>query len=342
MKNRGTRHINIPIFIPHIGCRNQCVFCDQKCISGVRNFDVQAAEIEMSKAIATTSEQDEVEIAFFGGSFTGIDRNLMLHMLDCAQSYIDKKKAVGIRMSTRPDYIDKEILELLSRYTINAVELGIQSMSDEVLSLCKRGHTSKQSEKACALLRAYGFLFVGQMMVGLPGASLQDEKRTAEKICEMGACAARIYPTVVLRGTELAERMEKGIYQPLSGEEAVERSAEVLEIFVKHQVPVIRIGLCAAENLNSENVCGGEYHEAVGEMVESRLMLKRLDEVLSKRDPKDYIGKSMLIYVPLGFSSKMAGHKKRNTMQIIDEYRVKNVKIVEKDAIKEYNLEVVL
>ncbi|MBQ0101769.1 MAG: radical SAM protein, partial [Firmicutes bacterium] len=166
------RHVNIPVFIPHLGCPNLCVFCNQKSISGKRHADEDTiladAEKEIENALSTIEDGAETEIAFFGGSFTGIDRELMISLLDTADRYCKSGRVSHIRMSTRPDYISDEILSILSRYPVKYIELGIQSMSDKVLEASKRGHSAEQSRNACRLVTKYGFSLVGQMMTGLP------------------------------------------------------------------------------------------------------------------------------------------------------------------------------
>jgi len=198
------KHINIPVFIPHLGCPNQCVFCNQKTISGVMEFDPSQVDRIITEALSTIDiSSSDVEIAFFGGSFTGIDYSLMCELLSIAYSYVKKGSVSSIRLSTRPDYIDDRILNTLKKYGVKTVELGLQSVSEKVLQTCKRGHTALDAEKACRLIREYGFELVGQMMIGLPGSSLEDEMNTAEFILRNGASGARIYPTVVLQQTEL-------------------------------------------------------------------------------------------------------------------------------------------
>ena len=165
------QHANIPIFIPHLGCPNACVFCDQRAISGHRDYDPAVVRQEIETALQTLGECPHREIAFFGGSFTGIDRSLMIRLLDLAQEYVLSGRVSGIRMSTRPDYISKEIIEILKKYTISYVELGIQSMNDSVLSYLKRGHTVNDTINAIFLLKEANISFVGQMMIGLPKSS---------------------------------------------------------------------------------------------------------------------------------------------------------------------------
>ena len=251
------RHINIPIFIPHLGCPNDCVFCNQRTISGKLSFEPSQVIPEIEHALSTipdgVSAYDGVstEIAFFGGSFTGIDRNLMIELLDIAQKYVDDQKVSSIRLSTRPDYINEEIIGILKKYSVKTVELGIQSTDPKVLQASKRGHSVSDTVNACKMVKNAGFELVGQMMVGLPESTAESEIKTAMDICSMGADAARIYPTVVFRKTELCRMAEMGEYTPLSDEEAVQRTKNVLSVFDKNNIPCIRIGLCASENLSS-------------------------------------------------------------------------------------------
>ncbi len=329
------QHANIPIFIPHLGCPNDCVFCNQRTISGHNSFDPSSVKNEIEAALATLGER-RAEIAFFGGSFTGIDRALMIYLLDTAEGYVKSGRVSGIRLSTRPDYIDGEILDILKKYTVNAVELGIQSTSDKVLALSKRGHTADVSARAARAVVDAGFDFVGQMMIGLPGSTREDEIKTALDICRFGAVAARVYPTVVFRKTELCLMSERKEYVPLDNETAVSRSADVLDIFDKNSVDVLRVGLCASENLASETeVAGGANHPALGELAMSELFFRRICEKLGD-SPQN--GKALRIYVPQGSVSKAVGQKKHNIERLCEKYGVNIVKILEKNDIFSYNI----
>ena len=175
-------HRNIPIFIPHLGCPNQCVFCNQRSISGCECFDPSTVSKQIEDALSTIPHGVSAEIAFFGGSFTGIERRLMVELLEIAQHYVRQGSVESIRLSTRPDYINEEILEILSRYTVRHIELGLQSTRDTVLNETQRGHTAEQAEKACRAVVTAGFSLTGQMMIGLPGSTETDERKTAEDI----------------------------------------------------------------------------------------------------------------------------------------------------------------
>ncbi len=336
------RHINIPIFVTHLGCPNMCVFCNQRSISGRVKFDMERVESDIEAALSTAHADDCAEIAFFGGSFTGIDRELMIKLLSLAQRYVDEGRVRSIRLSTRPDYIDGEILDILSRYSVGTIELGLQSMDDEVLRASKRGHDSRCAERACRLIKERGFTLVGQMMIGLPLSTPEKEIYTAKRICELGADGARIYPTVVFYETELAEMLARGEYEALDNESAAERSKDALKVFAEHGVPVIRVGLCASENLSSEDaVAGGANHAAIGELAMSALYLDKMCELIERetegKTPEEY-PKSMTVYCPLGEVSKTVGQKRKNIEKINQKYGISRVKVLEKSELLRYNI----
>ena len=333
------KHINIPIFIPHLGCPNDCVFCNQRSISGKTSFDPGSVKVEIDTVLSTVDSKKDVEIAFFGGSFTGIDRELMIYLLNIAQKYIDNGKVSSIRLSTRPDYINEEILNILKGYGVKTIELGIQSMDDMVLAECKRGHLADQSAKACKAVKNAGFELVGQMMIGLPGATVESEKTTAEKICQMGADGARVYPTVVFYETELCEMSKRGQYAPLDLDEAVYRTKEVLKIFDKYNVPCIRVGLCASENLSSEeSVYGGANHSAIGELAIGEIFFEKIDTAFNELSRQAVLPKKPIVYVPKGCTSKALGQKRKNIIRLCQKYSIYDVKILEKNSIIGYNI----
>ena len=331
------KHVNIPIFIPHLGCPNNCVFCNQRSISGRQSFDPSEVTGQIESVLATLGEDTEREIAFFGGSFTGIDRELMIYRLEVAKGYIERGEVSGIRLSTRPDYIDRERLDILARYGVRTVELGLQSMDGSVLRATKRGHSAADAERACALVKEYGFELIGQMMVGLPSSTPESEIYTAQRICDMGADGARVYPTVVFYNTELCEMAKQGEYLPLNNADAVERTKNVLDVFDRRGVPCIRVGLCASENLSDEDeVYGGANHSAVGELAMGELYFERICAELDKYG--DISGKNLTISVSLRSTSKAAGQNRRNKIRICEKYGVNKIKILEKSEIIGYNI----
>ena len=329
------KHANIPVFIPHLGCPNQCVFCNQRSISGVCKFDASSVVPTIESALATLGGDFDIEIAFFGGSFTGIDRSLMTKLLDIAYSYVVSGRVKSIRCSTRPDYIDEDVLNILKSHGVRVIELGLQSTSDEVLRVTKRGHTRADCERACRMIKERGFELVGQMMIGLPGSTPESEAETADFIINVGASAARIYPTVVFKETELCDMAASGIYEPLSVEAAVKRSVLPLKKFIDAGVEVIRIGLCSSENLASDDCYyGGPNHPALGELIESELYYENVSDRLKTCSH----AKNITVYVSKGSLSKAIGQHRSNKTRLINEFGLTGLKFREDPCIPRYGL----
>lgn len=330
------RHANIPVFIPHLGCPNQCVFCNQRTISGVQNFDPDDLTVIIENALATINS-DDVEIAFFGGSFTGIDRDFMIRLLDIASHYIEIGRVNSIRCSTRPDYIDEKILATLRKYGVKTIELGLQSTSNEVLEKSKRGHSRDDELRACRLIVESGFDLVGQMMIGLPGSTLESELETARFIISVGAVGARIYPTVVFRETELCQMAQRGEYSPLTLDDAIQRSAAVFSELIGAGVKVIRVGLCASENLVSDNTYyAGPNHSALGELVINRIYY---DKILSEAKKITLLNSDTLkVFVTAGAISKAVGQKKRNKLLLTDALGVRDVRFFESSTLSDFQV----
>ncbi len=336
------KHVNIPVFIPHLGCPNNCVFCNQKRISGKSSFNKQEADSIIKNALSTIDKtRCETEIAFFGGSFTGIDRNDMIYLLEVANKYIRCGDVTSIRLSTRPDYIDDEILSILKKYGVKTIELGLQSMDDEVLKISKRGHTSQQAINACKKIKEAGFDLIGQMMIGLPGSTLEKELYTAKIIARL-CDGARIYPTVVLKETELCDMAKNGFYTPLDIEDAIMRTGETLSLFAETGKPVIRIGLQSGSELFDPNVVyGGNYHSSIGELAENYVYYKIICEKIRTLNT-DLNQKTLVIYCSKGSISKIVGQKKINKIKLTNNFGIKYLKVVEKDDIVGYNVELMV
>lgn len=331
------KHVNIPIFIPHLGCPNQCVFCNQRSISGVTEFDIGNVSEIIDDALSTVSKDDDVEIAFFGGSFTGIDRELMTELLRIAYSYVESGKVSHIRCSTRPDYINEEILDILGSNGVKVIELGLQSISADVLTATKRGHTALDAVKACKMIVDRGFDLIGQMMIGLPGSTIESELDTAKFIIESGAVGARIYPTVVFKQTELCDLTMQGNYKPLSLDEAIQRSAEVLKLFLESKTKVIRVGLCSSENLvSTDTYFAGPNHAAIGELVENKIYYDLIKEKI--KDVNFEKNDVLRIYVARGCISKAIGQKKKNKFLLAETLCTDNIVFKESDEVKEYEV----
>jgi histone acetyltransferase (RNA polymerase elongator complex component) len=319
-------HANIPIFVPHAGCPNTCVFCNQHKISGHGGLDISQVEGEIERALSTRGA-DGTEIAFFGGSFTGINRRDMVSLLDTAQRFVDKGRAGGIRFSTRPDYIYPEIMDILSRYSITGIELGIQSMYDEVLSACLRGHTAQDTRDACSLILERGYELTGQVMLGLPSSNRDRDIDTARQIASLGARKARIYPAAVFRDTQLCDMLEHGEYVPLELDEAVYRAKECVKIFSAADIEVIRLGLHSSDGIRGE-MAGGAFHEAFGELVYGELFFDRACVLLEGTRG----GQIELRVAPCNIS-KMTGHKGSNKRRLISLYSLDCLKIIPDNTI---------
>ena len=235
----------IPIFVPHLGCPNNCTFCNQKSISGqMKNVTGKEVKETIEKFLKNFKNNDiEKEIAFFGGSFTGIEKNIQEELLSVAYEYVKDGTVSGIRVSTRPDYIDKEKLKLLKQYGVKTIELGVQSTNDYILKKCKRGHTFEDVKNASKLIRKFGFTLGHQMMIGLPESTRLDELNTAKDLAKLKPKIIRLYPVLVIKNTELEEEYKNGEYEPVTLNQAVEICKELLYFFEKKKIKVIRIGL---------------------------------------------------------------------------------------------------
>jgi len=302
------KHRNIAVFVPHNGCRQQCSFCNQKIISGKNNQpSAESVTDAVRVALSSKGEYDKTELAFFGGSFTAIDRDYMISLLEEAHKYVSDGSIDGIRISTRPDAIDPEIIKILKKYSVTAVELGAQSMDDNVLSLNRRGHTANDVENAFFMLKNAGFETGLQMMTGLYGSDFDTDLKTGKKIVSLHPDTVRIYPTVVLKSTYLGELYEKGVYKPMELDETVRLCAELVNMFRKENISIIRLGLHYSEEVEKDFLAGG-FHPALMELVEGEIYLKEALKVLEKY-PKN---KPLTLYVNEKELSKMKGHQKRN------------------------------
>ena len=302
------RHGNISVFVPHIGCPNQCSFCNQNTITGEK---VSPTKDDVARAVESAAAHPlynpkNTELAFFGGSFTAIEKDYMCELLDAGFEEVKNKRVSGIRISTRPDAITPEILGVLKSKGVTAIELGCQSLDDEVLKLNHRGHTSEDVKKASALIKRYGFSLGLQMMTGLYGDTNEKAKETAKKIIEMGADTVRIYPTLLLKGTYLYSLYKNGEYAPQSLEQAVELVAELLTLFEESEVTVIRVGLHTVE---LDGFISGPWHPAFGELCKSRVLLKMVLKIIKDKNiPKGAVE----ITVPKSQISAMIGQKRVN------------------------------
>lgn len=324
----------IPIFVPHLGCPNDCVFCNQRSISGQKK-QVTGAEVKQTikKYLETFKNEDaHKEVAFFGGSFTGIEPEKQEELLQAAYEYVENGEIDSIRVSTRPDYIDKTILKRLKKYKVKTIELGVQSSNDYILKQAKRGHTFEDVKKASKLIRRYGFDLGHQMMVGLPESTRIDELNTAKDLAKLKPKMIRIYPVLVIKNTELARMYQSGEYEPVTLEQAIETCKELYYFFEKKHITIIRMGLqntdliSNPDNLESE-VLAGPYHEAFGQLVESRIWY---DSIVNKIKQFNVKVKEVEIELNPRDVNHVIGHKKENINKLKEFYEV-DVKIIQNE-----------
>lgn len=297
-------HANISVFVPFVGCPNRCSFCDQRSITG--ETKAPGAE-DVKKAVETAAATDgydgnSTELAFFGGSFTAIDREYMKELLEAAYIFVQNKTIKGIRISTRPDCVDREVLPILKNYGVTAIELGTQSLCDDVLEHNRRGHTAADVVNACQLIKEFGFELGLQMMTGLYGSDLEKDRYTARKIIELKPDTVRIYPTVTLKNTLLEKLFLSGDYIPPTLEETIGLCAELKSDFEGNGIKVIRLGL---HSIDKDSYVAGPWHPAFGELCESAVMYKKALKILNEKG-------NYLLSVNTKDVSKMIGQKRKN------------------------------
>lgn len=299
----------LPIFIPHAGCPHQCVFCNQKTISGQKNAAESGAREQIARWLQWLRPSLENEAAFYGGSFTALDSDLQERLLFLTDELLERGIIGSVRLSTRPDYIDDKKLELLKKHGVRLVELGVQSLDDRVLEAAGRGHTAADVMQAMKRLRAYNFKTGLQLMVGMPLQSFSSLQDTVAQVIKLQPDIARIYPLLVIKGTPLAESWAKGEFQPLGLEEAVRQSAWVYDKLMTNGIKVIRVGLQPDDELCAPgNILAGPFHPSIGELVQSFLLRERLtDKLLAVKGAE-----CIVISCPAKMESKLRGMKNSN------------------------------
>ena len=325
----------IPVFVPHLGCPNDCIFCNQRSISGKQNM-ITKEEIEKTIEFYLNNIKDKeakIEVAFFGGSFTGIDVEKQEEFLQVAYEYIKQGKVDSIRISTRPDYIDKTILKRLKKYKVETIELGVQSTNDYILKRCNRGHSFQDVKKASKLIRWYGFKLGHQMMVGLPESTRLDEVHTAKDLIKLKPKMVRIYPVLVIKNTKLEKEFLDEKYVPLTVIQAVETCKELVGMFNNKKIEVIRVGLQNTDEITDPNIEGSEvvagpYHPAFRQLVESGLWY---DMIVSKIKKLNVKVKKVQVTVNPQDINNVVGHKRENIEKLKDMYTLDLIVKQDKD-----------
>lgn len=326
----------IPIFVPHKGCPFDCVFCNQKKITGL-STDITKNDVEkiIENYLSTVPVTNkELEVAFYGGSFTAIDKDIQQELLEVVHKYKKRGKIDRIRLSTRPDYIDSSRLELLKKYNVDIIELGVQSMCDDVLEKSNRGHSSNDVKKAVKKIRKYEFKLGLQMMIGLPGDTKEKTQKTGLEIVKLKPDFVRIYPTLVVKGTYLEKLYERGIYIPLTVEETINITSELLMIFKYYDIPVIRIGLQPTENITfGKDVIAGPFHPSIRQLVESNIYRIVIEKYFNRSNMVD---KEIDIGINERKISSFVGQNRENIKLIKQKYHIEISKIIKEDISDEY------
>jgi histone acetyltransferase (RNA polymerase elongator complex component) len=323
------KHYNIPIFISHFGCPNDCVFCNQKKING-RETDVATDDVKeiIESYLKTLPKKSKKEVAFFGGTFTGISIKLQEEYLSVVYEYIKKGLVDGIRISTRPDYINEEIVNLLKKYGVTTVELGVQSLDEDVLMQTHRFYPVEKVFLASKLIKEAGIQLGIQLMLGLPGSTDESDYMSAVKTVQLKPDIARIYPTLVIKETEMAEMFKNGSYIPLTLDEAVKRCKKIYSILDYNNINIVRVGLQPTEDLNdSENVLGGPFHPAFRELVVGEIYYDFLKKIFE-------IEKQLEIETNEKNVSRIVGINKVNKEKFGKDLKIKINNILEIDVIK--------
>ena len=314
----------IPIFVPHLGCPNDCIFCNQRSISGQQKM-ITKEEIKKTIDFYLKNIRDKeakIEVAFFGGSFTGIDEEKQEEFLQIANEYIKQGKIQSIRISTRPDYINKKILKRLKKYKVETIELGVQSANDYILKRCNRGHSFEDVKRASKMIRWHRFKLGHQMMVGLPESTRLDEVNTAKELIKLKPKMVRIYPVLVIKNTKLEKEFMEEKYIPLTVVQAVETCKELVSMFNQKGIEVIRVGLQNTEEITDPNsegseVVAGPYHPAFRQLVESGLWY---DTIVSKIKQLNVKVKKVQVTVNPQDVNNVIGHKRENIEKLKEMY----------------------
>lgn len=328
----SARESIIPVFVPHLGCPNDCVFCNQRRISGAQEpAGVENVKNAIESAAALPRNGAKRQLAFYGGSFTAIPSCQQEALLGAAKEYLDRGEIDAIRLSTRPDAIDGAVLARLKRYGVETIELGAQSLCDEILRLSGRGHTAADVVNASEQIKAAGFRLILQMMTGLPGDSVGRTVDTAKKIIALHPDGVRIYPTVIVRDTALYDLWQAGEYKEHTVADAVEYCAAIVPLFEAAGIPIIRLGLNPTDELSGGAAAGGAYHPALGELVKSRLMLYKMRGALNGIPA----GSRVTLGVNKSRVSQAVGQHRENVSRLTAEFGLKELKIRGIDAEKD-------
>ena len=329
----------IPIFIPHYGCPNDCVFCNQRKITGM-STDISNSDVEKTilEYLSYFKRKDNIEVAFYGGSFTAIPIEEQTEFLKVAYSFKKKGLVQYIRLSTRPDAIDKDILDNLKKYGVDIIELGVQSLDPEVLRLSNRGHDALCVYESAKLIKDYGLSLGLQQMVGLPGDNLEKSLYTAREFVKLKPYCVRIYPTLVIKETALYKNLKNGSYKALELEDSLKYVADILNIYYKNNINVIRVGLQPTENINfNKDVVAGAFHPAYRQLVESYYFKNALINYFKE---SNNLADELVLLAKGKNISNISGQASKNKEELIKELNIKKLSLRQKD-LSDFEVEII-
>lgn len=347
----GKKHYIIPIFVPHEGCPHDCAFCNQGKITGEEKDEIKGPKFKLENSVNAKFVKDtieeyietidrkkdtKIEVSFFGGTFTAVDITKQKRLLSVAKEYKNKGVIDYIRLSTRPDYIDKDILDHLKSYDVDIIELGVQSLDEEVLLKSTRGHSAKDVEKASSLIKEYGFILGHQIMLGLPSDTKERDIETVKKSISMKPSIVRIYPALTIKDTAMEYMYNNNTYKPYSLEECVDIAKECYKLYINAGVKIIRVGLQATDNItDGEDVVAGPFHSAFRELVESSILCDSLYDVMSREQVSEAV-----IKISSRSVSKLYADKKIYFNDLKKKLNMDNVKVIVLNDFDKSNVEV--
>lgn len=313
------KHANIPIFLPQLACPHQCIFCNQNHISSQEHIpSINETRQIIERNLTTIPSDYTIQVAFFGGSFTGLPIEIQESYLQVVQPFIKTKQVSSIRLSTRPDYITDEILAMLQKYNVQDIELGAQSTNDEILRLSGRGHNREAIQNASQKIKEYGFRLGLQMMIGLPGDTKEISLQTAQDIIDFGAETTRIYPTLVVSDTPLATLYNRGKYTPLSTEDAIDWTKDIYSLFIKNNITILKVGLHPNKDFtNKEHLLAGPFHPSFKELVLSEIWKDKLKQVMQNNCKQ----KNISIFTSSEEINNAIGYNSKNKKELLQLYK---------------------
>lgn len=339
------KHYIIPIFVPHEGCPHNCVFCNQDSITGTSgdNVDEHYVRNTIEEYLHTIEGNKHpasiIEVSFFGGTFTAIDIEKQRKLLQVAKEYKDRGKIHNIRISTRPDAIDILILEHLKKYSVDIIELGVQSLDDEVLIKSGRGHNAEQVEIASKLIKSYGITLGHQIMLGLPGDNFDKDIETTKKVISMKPHICRIYPALTVKNTPMEKMYLDGTYIPYSLEYAVEVSKVIYGMLEAEDIKVIRLGLQTTEEIDEgAEIIAGPFHQAFRELVEGNILIDMIESII--KDKKGI--KEIVIEINTRDISKLYAKRKFFFNKLKEKYNTVNFKVTQSQDVERKNLKILV